>query len=125
MMSLEILQLEELLNLCNQMIKVQEKIKSNDKLIECLNEYYELSKEDTDEILKLVFDKKKVNSEDKKVFEDIKSKVMAYCSILGIKEADKDDKSIDYKKLKSKVSSKLSKLRKDSKIDENNSLEEK
>ncbi len=132
-MSLEILQLEELQNLCKKLIVIQEKMQSNDKLIECLNIHYDLSKEDTNEILKVVISKKKVNNEDEKEFEDIKAKVIAYCTITGIKEADKDDKNIDYKKLKSKVAMKLSKLRKDSKtegnkdlkIDENNSLEEK
>ena len=65
-MSLEILQLEELQNLCKQLIVIQEKMQSNDKLIECLNIHYDLSKEDTNEILKVVIGKKKVNNEDEK-----------------------------------------------------------
>lgn len=118
-MNLEIMQVEELQKLCKKLNELEEKKQSHDKLIECLNEHYNLSEEDSTEIKKLVDGKKKTNTDDEKEFEDIKSKLTAYCTLLDIKGTDEDGKIIEYKKLKIKLTNKLSKLRKDLKPEEN------
>ena len=84
-----------------------------------MNEHYNLSEEDSTEIIKLVDGKKKINTDDEKEFKDIEAKLTAYFTLLDIKGTDEDGKIIEYKKLKIKLTNKLSKLRKDLKPEEN------
>lgn len=118
-MSLEIMQLEEIQKLYKKLNELKEKKQSNDKLIECLNNHYKLCQEEIGEILKVVIGKKKINTDDEKEFKDIEAKLTAYFTLLDIKGTDEDGKIIEYKKLKIKLTNKLSKLRKDLKPEEN------
>lgn len=104
---LEKLQLEKLKTLCDELIKLDKNKQSHSELIEVLKINYKLSDDETNEITDKLVGKKKLNEEDQKYFDEIKKEFDKYCNVTDI------DNDLEYKKIKSRIANRLSKLNKE------------
>lgn len=112
-LQLQILQLTELQNICNEIIEMENPKQSDTDLVKLLKKEYDLSKEDTDSILSMVLGKKKGESVSQKELDVLKKKCESYCMITEINPIGKDGDFIGYGKLKNKVSNRKSKYNKE------------
>ena len=109
-LQLQILQLTELQNICNDIIEMENPKQSDTELTKLLKKEYDLSKEDTDSILSMVLGKKKGESVSQKELDVLKKKCESYCMICEINPNGKDGNFIGYKKIKSRSSNKKNSL---------------
>ena len=109
-LELQILQLTELQNICNDIIEMENPKQSDTELTKLLKKEYDLSKEDNDSILSIVLGKKKGESVSEKELDLLKNKCKSYCMITEINPNDKGGAFIGYKKIKSRSSNKKNAL---------------
>ena len=109
-LQLQILQLTELQNICNDIIEMENPKQSDTELTKLLKKEYDLSKEDTDSILSMVLGKKKGEGVSQKELDTLKKKSESYCMICEINPKDKDGNFIGYSKIKSRSSNKKNSL---------------
>ncbi|PHO09087.1 hypothetical protein CPG37_10845 [Malaciobacter canalis] len=112
-LQLQILQLTELQNICNEIIDMENPKQSDNELTKLLKKEYDLSKDDKDSILSIVLGKKKGESVSQKELDLLKKKCESYCMICEINPNDKNGEFIGYGKLKNKVSNRKSKYNKE------------
>ena len=109
-LQLQILQLTELQNICNEIIEMENPKQSDTELTKLLKKEYDLSKEDTDSILSMVLGKKKGEGVSQKELDTLKKKSESYCMICEINPNDKNGNFIGYSKIKSRSSNKKNSL---------------
>ena len=109
---LQLLQLTEIQNICNQIIKLESVEQNDSDLLQLLKKQYKLSKAEIAEIQSVVLGKKKDEGVDEKELADLKQKVESYCLICDVNLTNRKGDSIGYDKLKSKCSNKKSVLSK-------------
>ena len=111
-LQLQLLQLTEIQNICNQIIKLESVEQNDSDLLMLLKKEYKLSKAEIAEIQSLVLGKKKDGGVDEKELADLKQKCESYCLICDVKMTNRKGDIIGYDKLKSKCSNKKSVLSK-------------
>lgn len=109
-LQLQILQLTELQNICNEIIEMENPKQSDTDLTKLLKSEYNLSKDDKDSILSIVLGKKKGESVSEKELDLLKKKCESYCMICEINPNDKNGEFIGYSKIKSRSSNKKNSL---------------
>ena len=109
---LQLLQLTEIQNICNQIIKLESVEQNDSDLLQLLKKQYKLSKAEISEIQSLVLGKKKDEGVDEKELADLKQKVESYCLICDVNITNRKGDLIGYDKLKNKCSNKKSVLSK-------------
>lgn len=112
-LELQILQLTELQNICNDIIESENPTQNDDEIVKEIKKSYSLSKEDVDSIKSILLGKKKGESVSQKDLDGLKKKCDSYCMICEINPIGKDGNFIGYGKLKNKVSNKKSKFNKE------------
>ena len=103
---LQILQLSELQNICNDIIEIESNKQNDTELVKLLKKDYRLSNDEINSITSTVLGKKKGESVDKKSLDLLKNKCESYCMICEINPKDKDGKFIGYRKIKTRSSNK-------------------
>ncbi|MCT7541623.1 hypothetical protein [Aliarcobacter cryaerophilus] len=105
-LQLQILQLSELQNICNDIIEIESTKQNDTELVKLLKKDYILSNDEINSITSTVLGKKKGESVDKKSLDLLKNKCESYCMICEINPKDKDGKFIGYRKIKTRSSNK-------------------
>ena len=105
-LQLQILQLSELQNICNDIIEIESNKQNDTELVKLLKKDYRLSNDEINSISTIVLGKKKGESVDKKSLDLLKNKCESYCMICEINPKDKDGKFIGYRKIKTRSSNK-------------------
>jgi hypothetical protein len=116
---LQLLQLTEIQNICNQIIKLESVEQNDEALLKLLKKEYKLSKAEIASIQSVVLGKKKGEGVDEKELADLKQKCESYCLICDVKMTNRKGDIIGYDKLKSKCSNKKSILSKKLEVVEN------
>lgn len=111
-LQLQILQLSELQNICNDIIEIESNKQNDTELVKLLKKDYILSNDEINSITSTVLGKKKGESVDKKSLDLLKNKCESYCMICEINPKDKDGKFIGYRKIKTRSSNKKNSLNK-------------
>jgi len=111
-LQLQILQLSELQNICNDIIEIESTKQNDTELVKLLKKDYILSNDEINSITSTVLGKKKGESVDKKSLDLLKNKCESYCMICEINPKDKDGKFIGYRKIKTRSSNKKNSLNK-------------
>ena len=111
-LQLQILQLSELQNICNDIIEIESNKQNDTELVKLLKKDYRLSNDEINSISTIVLGKKKGESVDKKSLDLLKNKCESYCMICEINPKDKDGKFIGYRKIKTRSSNKKNSLNK-------------
>ena len=111
-LQLQILQLSELQNICNDIIEIESNKQNDTELVKLLKKDYRLSNDEINSITSTVLGKKKGESVDKKSLDLLKNKCESYCMICEINPKDKDGKFIGYRKIKTRSSNKKNSLNK-------------
>lgn len=111
-LQLQILQLSELQNICNDIIEIESTKQNDTELVKLLKKDYTLSNDEINSISTIVLGKKKGESVDKKSLDLLKNKCESYCMICEINPKDKDGKFIGYRKIKTRSSNKKNSLNK-------------
>lgn len=111
-LQLQILQLSELQNICNDIIEIESTKQNDTELVKLLKKDYRLSNDEINSISTIVLGKKKGESVDKKSLDLLKNKCESYCMICEINPKDKDGKFIGYRKIKTRSSNKKNSLNK-------------
>lgn len=111
-LQLQILQLSELQNICNDIIEIESNKQNDTELVKLLKKDYILSNDEINSITSTVLGKKKGESVDKKSLDLLKNKCESYCMICEINPKDKDGKFIGYGKIKTRSSNKKNSLNK-------------
>lgn len=111
-LQLQILQLSELQNICNDIIEIESNKQNDIELVKLLKKDYILSNDEINSITSTVLGKKKGESVDKKSLDLLKNKCESYCMICEINPKDKDGKFIGYRKIKTRSSNKKNSLNK-------------
>ena len=101
-LQLQILQLSELQNICNDIIEIESNKQNDTELVKLLKKDYRLSNDEINSISTIVLGKKKGESVDKKSLDLLKNKCESYCMICEINPKDKDGKFIGYRKIKTR-----------------------
>ena len=109
-LQLQILQLSELQNICNDIIEIESNKQNDTELVKLLKKDYILSNDEINSITTIVLGKKKGESVDKKSLDLLKNKCESYCMICEINPKDKDGKFIGYRKIKTRSSNKKNTL---------------
>ena len=109
-LQLQILQLSELQNICNDIIEIESNKQNDTELVKLLKKDYILSNDEINSITSTVLGKKKGESVDKKSLDLLKNKCESYCMICEINPKDKDGKFIGYIKIKTRSSNKKNSL---------------
>jgi hypothetical protein len=109
---LQLLQLTEIQNICNQIIKLESVEQNDSDLLTLLKKEYKLSKAEIAEIHSVVLGKKKGEGVDEKQLADLKQKVESYCLICDVNIKNRKGELIGYDQLKNKCSNKKSVLSK-------------
>ena len=109
-LQLQILQLSELQNICNDIIEIESTKQNDTELVKLLKKDYILSNDEINSITSTVLGKKKGESVDKKSLDLLKNKCESYCMICEINPKDKDGKFIGYRKIKTRSSNKKNTL---------------
>jgi hypothetical protein len=112
-LELQILQLTELQNICNQILDLENPKQSDKELEKFLKKEYDLSKDETDSILSIVLGKKKGDGVSQKDLDVLKKKCESYCLICEINPNEKDGSFSGYKKIKTRSSNKMSRFNKE------------
>lgn len=111
-LQLQILQLSELQNICNDIIEIESTKQNDTELVKLLKKDYILSNDEINSITSTVLGKKKGESVDKKSLDLLKNKCESYCMICEINPKDKDGKFVGYRKIKTRSSNKKNSLNK-------------
>ena len=111
-LQLQILQLSELQNICNDIIEIESTKQNDTELVKLLKKDYILSNDEINSITSTVLGKKKGESVDKKSLDLLKNKCESYCMICEINPNDKNGNFIGYSKIKSRSSNKKNSLNK-------------
>lgn len=111
-LQLQILQLSELQNICNDIIEIESNKQNDTELVKLLKKDYILSNDEINSITSTVLGKKKGESVDKKSLDLLKNKCESYCMICEINPKDKDGKFVGYRKIKTRSSNKKNSLNK-------------
>ena len=111
-LQLQILQLSELQNICNDIIEIESNKQNDTELVKLLKKDYRLSNDEINSITSTVLGKKKGESVDKKSLDLLKNKCESYCMICEINPKDKDGKFVGYRKIKTRSSNKKNSLNK-------------
>lgn len=111
-LQLQILQLSELQNICNDIIEIESTKQNDTELVKLLKKDYRLSNDEINSISTIVLGKKKGESVDKKSLDLLKNKCESYCMICEINPKDKDGKFVGYRKIKTRSSNKKNSLNK-------------
>ncbi len=109
-LQLQILQLSELQNICNDIIEIESNKQNDTELVKLLKKDYILSNDEINSITSTVLGKKKGESVDKKSLDLLKNKCESYCMICEINPKDKDGKFVGYRKIKTRSSNKKNSL---------------
>ena len=109
-LQLQILQLSELQNICNDIIEIESNKQNDTELVKLLKKDYRLSNDEINSITSTVLGKKKGESVDKKSLDLLKNKCESYCMICEINPKDKDGKFVGYRKIKTRSSNKKNSL---------------
>lgn len=109
-LQLQILQLSELQNICNDIIEIESNKQNDTELVKLLKKDYRLSNDEINSITSTVLGKKKGESVDKKSLDLLKNKCESYCMICEINPNDKNGNFIGYSKIKSRSSNKKNSL---------------
>ena len=109
-LQLQILQLSELQNICNDIIEIESNKQNDTELVKLLKKDYILSNDEINSITSTVLGKKKGESVDKKSLDLLKNKCESYCMICEINPKDKDGKFVGYRKIKTRSSNKKNTL---------------
>ena len=109
-LQLQILQLSELQNICNDIIEIESNKQNDTELVKLLKKDYRLSNDEINSITSTVLGKKKGESVDKKSLDLLKKKSESYCMICEINPNDKNGNFIGYSKIKSRSSNKKNSL---------------
>ena len=109
-LQLQILQLSELQNICNDIIEIESTKQNDTELVKLLKKDYILSNDEINSITSTVLGKKKGESVDKKSLDLLKNKCESYCMICEINPKDKNGNFIGYSKIKSRSSNKKNSL---------------
>ena len=109
-LQLQILQLSELQNICNDIIEIESNKENDTELVKLLKKDYRLSNDEINSITSTVLGKKKGESVDKKSLDLLKNKCESYCMICEINPKDKDGKFVGYRKIKTRSSNKKNSL---------------
>ena len=109
-LQLQILQLSELQNICNDIIEIESTKQNDTELVKLLKKDYRLSNDEINSITSTVLGKKKGESVDKKSLDLLKNKCESYCMICEINPKDKDGKFVGYRKIKTRSSNKKNSL---------------
>ena len=109
-LQLQILQLSELQNICNDIIEIESTKQNDTELVKLLKIDYRLSNDEINSITSTVLGKKKGESVDKKSLDLLKNKCESYCMICEINPKDKDGKFVGYRKIKTRSSNKKNSL---------------
>lgn len=109
-LQLQILQLSELQNICNDIIEIESNKQNDTELVKLLKKDYRLSNDEINSISTIVLGKKKGESVDKKSLDLLKNKCESYCMICEINPKDKDGKFVGYRKIKTRSSNKKNTL---------------
>ena len=109
-LQLQILQLSELQNICNDIIEIESNKQNDTELVKLLKKDYILSNDEINSITSTVLGKKKGESVDKKSLDLLKNKCESYCMICEINTKDKDGKFVGYRKIKTRSSNKKNTL---------------
>ena len=109
-LQLQILQLSELQNICNDIIEIESTKQNDTELVKLLKKDYILSNDEINSITSTVLGKKKGESVDKKSLDLLKNKCESYCMICEINPKDKDGKFVGYRKIKTRSSNKKNTL---------------
>lgn len=109
-LQLQILQLSELQNICNDIIEIESNKQNDTELVKLLKKDYTLSNDEINSISTIVLGKKKGESVDKKSLDLLKNKCESYCMICEINPKDKDGKFVGYRKIKTRSSNKKNSL---------------
>lgn len=109
-LQLQILQLSELQNICNDIIEIESNKQNDTELVKLLKKDYILSNDEINSITSTVLGKKKGESVDKKSLDLLKNKCESYCMICEINPNDKNGNFIGYSKIKSRSSNKKNSL---------------
>ena len=109
-LQLQILQLSELQNICNDIIEIESTKQNDTELVKLLKKDYILSNDEINSISTIVLGKKKGESVDKKSLDLLKNKCESYCMICEINPNDKNGNFIGYSKIKSRSSNKKNSL---------------
>lgn len=109
-LQLQILQLSELQNICNDIIEIESTKQNDTELVKLLKKDYILSNDEINSITSTVLGKKKGESVDKKSLDLLKNKCESYCMICEINPKDKDGKFVGYRKIKTRSSNKKNSL---------------
>lgn len=104
---LEILQLEKLKTLCDELIALNKIKESHSEILSVLKIHYELTEDDLNNLINMLANKKKFQEDDQKKFNEVEKEFKKYCMVTDI------DENLEYKKIKSKIANRLSKLRKE------------
>ena len=109
---LQILQLTQLQNLCNQIKEVDSLKQNDDELVKVLKKGYKLTAEEIEAITSLVAGKKKGKTADVGELEALKKKFDSYCNVCEINPYKKDGEFLGYTNVSNKCSNKKSILSK-------------
>ena len=109
-LQLQILQLTELQNICNDIIELENPKQSDTELVKLLNKDYDLSNDEISSIQSMVLGKKKGGDVSQKDLDVLKKKCESYCLITEVNPADKNGEFIGYSKIKSRSSNKKNSL---------------
>ncbi len=107
---LQILQLTELQNICNQIKDIEHFKQSDTELVKLLKGQYTLTKDEISAITSLVDGKKKGESANEGELDLLKKKFDSYCLICEVNSNGRDGSFIGYSKLNNKCSNKKSVL---------------
>lgn len=109
---LQILQLAELQNICNQIKDIENFKQSDTELEKLLKGQYSLTKDEISEITSMVEGKKKDESSNEGELDSLKKKFDSYCLICEVNSNKKDGSFVGYSQLNTKCSNKKSVLKK-------------
>jgi len=109
-LQLQILQLTELQNICNEIIESDNQKQSDTELVKVLKKEYDLTKDEISSILSMILGKKKGDGVSKKDVTLLKKKCESYCMICEINPNDKNGEFIGYGKIKSRSANKKNSL---------------
>ncbi len=106
--NLEVLQLAELQNICNEILAIQTPKHSDKRLLALLKKEYELSKDEVNAVVALVAGKQKMQTASTKDLAALEKKCESYAHICGIKTTAKDGMPLGYEKIKARAAIKKS-----------------
>ena len=109
-LQLQILQLSELQNICNDIIEIESNKQNDTELVKLLKKDYILSNDEINSITSTVLGKKKGEGVSQKELDTLKKKSESYCMICEINPNDKNGNFIGYSKIKSRSSNKKNSL---------------